>query len=229
MLYLKSTVRSTMLLCLFCLLSGAMTRCTSPPVQPYVGTEPGNEVIYVIDGGWHTELALPMPAISGRLAALKHGFAKARYLVFGWGARDFYMARDPGLGDLLRAAVPGPAVLLVIPLQVSPEAFAGAANVFAVPVARRGAERLSQFLWGYLAKGAEGTPRRIGAGPYPGSVFYASTGTFDLAHTCNTWTAEALRAAGLPVISVGVIAADQLLDQLPPPAATAPEPNVSGR
>ena len=227
MLRPRSTIPLAML-CLFCLLAGALTHCTSLPVQPYVGTEPRNEVIYVIAGGWHTELALPMPTISSRLAALKRGFATARYLVFGWGARDYYMARDPGLGDLLRAVVPGPAVLLIIPLQVSPEAFAGAANAFAVPVSRGGAERLSQFLWGYLAKDAKGTLRRMGAGPYPGSVFYASTGTFDLTHTCNTWTAEALRAAGLPVSSVGVVYAGQLLDQLPPPAAT-PDPDGSER
>jgi uncharacterized protein (TIGR02117 family) len=214
-------------LCLFCLLAGAVTRCTFPLAQPFVGTEPRNEAIYVIAGGWHTELALPMAAISGRLAALKRGFAKARYLVFGWGARGYYMARHPGLGDLLRAALPGPAVLLVIPLHASPAAFAGAANAFAVSVSRDGAERLSQFLWGYLAKSAAGRPRRISAGPYPGSVFYVSTGTFDLAHTCNTWTAEALRAAGVPVISAGVVSADQLLDQLPPPAVAAPEPDGS--
>ena len=149
------------MLCLFCLLAGAMTRCTSRPVQPYVATEPRNEAIYVIVGGWHTELALPMPAISGRLAALKLGFGNARYLVFGWGARDYYMSRDPELEDLLRAAVPGPAVLLVIPLQASPETFAGAANTFALPVSHGDADRLSQFLWGYVAKDAEGTPRRI--------------------------------------------------------------------
>jgi Protein of unknown function (DUF2459) len=38
----------------------------------------------------------------------------------------------------------------------------------------------------HLAKDAEGAPRRIGVGPYPGSVFYASTGIFDVTHTCNT-------------------------------------------
>jgi hypothetical protein len=49
---------------------------------------------YVVAGG-HTELALPLPVIGGPLAALNLGFANTRYLVFGWGARD-YMARDPG-------------------------------------------------------------------------------------------------------------------------------------
>ncbi len=217
MLRLKSTWLA--MRCLLCLLAG-LTRCASPPLQ-YAGTEPQDEIIYVIAAGWHTELALPMSAISPFLVT-ELDFANARYLVFGWGARDYYMARDPGFGDLLRAAVPGPAVLLVMPLQVSPEAFAGAANVFAVPVSRIGAEHLSQFLREYLASDAKGASRRIGSGPYTGSAFYASTGTFDLAHTCNTWTAEALRAAGVPVTSAGIIYAGQLLDRVRPLAVASP-------
>jgi uncharacterized protein (TIGR02117 family) len=208
------------MLCLFCLLAVITTRCTAPPLFP-VETKPRDEVIYVIRGGWHTELALPRSAIGSLLPARQPGVAQARYLVFGWGARDYYMARDPALADLLRAVVPGPAVLLVIPLRTSPATFAGAANTFAVLVSPGGARRLSRFLWEYLAKDAQGTPHPVGAGPYPGSVFYASTGTFDLAHTCNTWTAEALHVAGVPVTSVGIVYAAQLLDQLPRVAASA--------
>ena len=143
-------------------------------------------------------------------------FPTARYLVFGWGAHDYYMSPNPGIGDLLRAAASGPAVMLVIPLQISPEAFFGAANVFALPAPRDGIQRLSEFLWGHLATDDGGPPRRVGAGPYRQSVFFASTGTYNLGHTCNTWTAEALRAAGLPVNATGVVFAGQVLDQLPP-------------
>ena len=106
--------------------------------------------------------------------------------------------------------------MLVIPLQVSPEAFFGASNAFAVPASQAGIERLSQVLWNYLAVEKEGHPLRVATGPYPQSFFYASTGTYDLSHTCNTWTAEALRAAGLPVTTSGVVFAGQVLDQLRP-------------
>ena len=202
-------------LCLLGLLAGASTRCALPEPR-HVEAEPRGDAVYVIAGGWHTELALPASAIGGPLVALKSGFPGAGYLVFGWGSRDYYMAQDPGLGDLLRAAVPGPAVLLVVPLALTPQRFFGAADVVALPLSREGAAHLSQLLWRYLAKDSEGVPRRIGPGPYSGSVFYASTGTFDLTHTCNTWTAEALHVAGLPVSSAGVVYVDQLLDQLPP-------------
>ena len=63
--------------------------CTpGAPVNSDAGSAPGSEVIYVVSGGWHTELALPVEALGGPLAALKPDFPGARYLVFGWGARD---------------------------------------------------------------------------------------------------------------------------------------------
>jgi uncharacterized protein (TIGR02117 family) len=184
-------------------------------MKPYAGSASGTELIYVISGGWHTELGLPLEALSGPLAALNRDFPSARYLVFGWGARGYYMAQNPGVGDLLRATTPGPAVMLVIPLQISPEMFFGASNVFVLPAPPDGIRRLSQFMWDNLDKDETGAPNGIGVGPYPQSVFYISTGTYNLGHTCNTWTAEALRAAGLPVSAAGVVFAGQVLDQLP--------------
>jgi uncharacterized protein (TIGR02117 family) len=186
------------------------------PVKPYTGPAPPGETIYVIVGGWHTEVGLPVAALGGAVTALSSEFPGARYLVFGWGARDYYMAQDFGIGDLLRAAVPGPAIMLVIPLAISPEAFFGASNVFALPAPPNGMQHLSQFLSDYLVSEKNGTPRRIGAGPYPQSAFYVSSGTYNLGHTCNTWTAEALRAAGLSVNAAGVVLSGQVLDQLPP-------------
>ena len=106
--------------------------------------------------------------------------------------------------------------MLVIPLQISPEAAFGASNGFSIPVSQEGIGRLSEFLWDYLAADEQGTPRPIETGPFPQSVFYASAGTYNLSHTCNTWTAEALRVAGLPISAAGVGFAGQVLDQLRP-------------
>jgi hypothetical protein len=118
--------------------------------------------------------------------------------------------------------------MLVIPLQMSPKAFLGASNAVVIHVSRDGIERLSELLWNYLVPDKERAPRRIGAGPYPQSVFYASTGTYNLSHTCNTWTAEALRVTGMPVSSAGVVFASQVLDQLPPLLEPVTENNKGG-
>jgi hypothetical protein len=108
-----------------------------------------------------------------------------------------------------------PSVVLIIPLEQAPTAFFTAgSNVFATPVSQDRLDRLSQFLWEYLEKDLKNLPRRIDDGPYPNSSFYASSGTYSLRNTCNTWTAEALRVAGLPVSPVGVVFAHQVVGQV---------------
>jgi hypothetical protein len=52
---------------------------------------------------------------------------------------------------------------------------------------------------------ARGSPPAL----VPVPSFYDSTGTNKLIHTCNTWTAEVLRVAGLPVTAAGIVFAAQ--------------------
>lgn len=189
--------------------------CAWSPVQPYAGDAPALETISVIAGGWHTEIGMPASAMTGSLSALSRVSPGSQYFVFGWGQRDFYMARSPGFGAVLEAVVPSPAVMLVIPMSIHPsEFFAADTTVFTIPVSRAGLERLSQFLAGYIEMDSNHVVRRLGEGPYPGSSFYASRGTYSLANTCNTWTAEALRVSGLPVNPAGVLSAGQVVDQV---------------
>jgi len=191
--------------------------CATSPVgvvKPYAGAAPKLQTVYVIAGGWHTEIGVPVAALSAPLASLPTVSPDSRYVVFGWGQRDYYMARNPGVGDLLVATVSGPSVVVVIPLRESPTAYFGAgATVFAIPVSQAGLDRLSQFVWASIEKDRQDLPRRLGDGPYPGSGFYASGLTYSLTDTCNTWTAEALRVSGLPVSASGVVFAHEVVDQ----------------
>ncbi len=201
-----------------------LAACAAPSVAPVALSGPRTEPLYVIARGWHTEIVLPAARLGSPLASLQPAASGVRFLVFGWGARDYYMAPDPGLADALRASAPGPAVTLVIPLAVSPEDFAGPGNVVPLRVTREGMARLARILWDSFAKDSAGAPRPLGPGPYPQSLFYAASGTYDLSHTCNTWTAEALAAAGLPVSAAGVVFASQLVDQVRPLAEPASAP-----
>lgn len=202
--------------------------CAWTPVAPYVGDAPREEVIYLIAGDWHTEIGMSRKAASDLPPSLLRRFPEAQYLVFGWGERGYYTARDPGLGDVLRALAPGPAALLIVPLVAPPAQTFGAENVLALPVSQPGIARLSAYLWDYIAKDADGMPLRVEAAPDSGSVFYASAGDYSIAHTCNTWTAEALHVAGLPVDAGGVVFAGQVLRQARPLAIGHDAPDSAG-
>ena len=200
-----------------CLAAGALQPlpgCRSTPLPTYQEAPAAGVTIYVIAAGWHTEIALPVQAIHDPLRAVAPDFPGARYLSFGWGERNYYMARAPTVGDAMSALFPGPAVLLVTPLYGPPRASRPSAQVFELGLSTAGLDRLSNHLWAAFEKSGDGTPRRLAAGPGPGSVFYAATGTYSASYTCNTWTAEGLRVAGVPVSSAGVVFAGELTDQL---------------
>jgi uncharacterized protein (TIGR02117 family) len=184
------------------------------PSPTYREAPVGGFTIFLVAAGWHTEIVLPVDAIHAPLQAVTPEFPGARYLSFGWGERNYYMARSPTVGDAMSALFPGPAVLLVTPLYSPPRESRADAQVFELGLSTAGLERLSSYLWTAFEKSGDGTPRRLAAGPAPGSAFYAATGTYSASYTCNTWTAEGLRVGGVPVSPAGVVFVGQLTDQL---------------
>ncbi len=83
-------------------------------------------------------------------------------------------------------------------LSVPPgQAYAGRTIRLALPPG--GSERLSEFLWNAIGQAGSGGPRLAANGLFPGSVFYAASRRYNLTYTCNTFTADALQQAGLPV------------------------------
>jgi uncharacterized protein (TIGR02117 family) len=200
-----------------CLAAGtlqALPGCGSTPSPTYQEAPGDGVTTFLIAAGWHTEIALPINAVQEPLRAVAPDFPGARYLSFGWGERNYYMARAPTAGDAMSALFPGPAVLLVTPLYSPPRESRANAQVFELGLTPAGLDRLSNHLWAAFKKSGDGTPLRLAEGPAPGSAFYAATGTYSASYTCNTWTAEGLRVGGVPVTPAGVVFVDQLTDQL---------------
>ena len=115
-------------------------------------------------------------------------------------------------------------MLLVTPLYSPPRDSRTNAQVFELSLSTAGLDRLSNHLWIVFEKSGDASLRRLAAGPESGSVFYAATGTYSASYTCNTWTAEALRVAGIPVTPAGVVFASELTDQLRTGRVTVSDP-----
>ena len=131
----------------------------------------------------------------------------------GFGQRAYLLHREHDLADMLAALAPGPGALLVTALRDTPQTAFPADDVVVLQVSARGLARLTDFIAGSFERPPDGALHPIADGPYPGSLFYASTRTYSAGYTCNTWTAEALQTAGLPVHVAGVVFADEVADQ----------------
>lgn len=117
-----------------------------------------------------------------------------RWLIFGWGERDFYLNTphwsDVRAGTVLRAATGSDRVLMHVdhlgrlwngpdlrPVRVTPAQYRALAAAIAADFAPGAAIR------GY---GAD-------------DVFYPARGHYSLTHTCNEWTGAKLRSIGVRV------------------------------
>jgi uncharacterized protein (TIGR02117 family) len=186
--------------------------------------------IYIVRHDWHTGLVVKYDDIDPRLWPEKDDFPDALYLEVGWGDRDFYQAARPGLGLLLQAALQSPAsVLFVIGLPTTVTRSFPYADILEIPLSRRGLQELVNFIHATYKRDPMGRTIRLGPGHnQQHSLFYLAEGDYSLFNTCNSWTARALQAAGLPIkealLARGVMSQVQRYGRMIQRQAEAEEP-----
>jgi hypothetical protein len=179
-------------------------------------------VIYVARRGWHVDIGFAAADLEPPLKSVLDEFPGAQYLFFGFGDRRYLLARHRNAPVLLAALWPGRGMILATGLTSSPAAAFGAPHVVALAVTVRQASAAQDYVWHSLETAAGDTaagsdPQAVdkpvksyAAGPYEGSLFFTAVPKYSALHTCNTWAAEALVAASLPIHSGGIIFAGQL-------------------
>jgi uncharacterized protein (TIGR02117 family) len=165
---------------------------------------PAEHRILVISNPIHTDIAVPLDDdVRARFAPLVQAGIQAdhpgaRYLVFGWGSRAFYI-ETPTWSELK----PGPLFsALTLDRSVMHVSVAGALEDAGIPLrsfALGGAEfeRLLDFIETSFASGQQGPIAIADASYGEFDVFFEANGRFTALLGCNTWTAAALREAGL--------------------------------
>ncbi len=136
----------------------------------------------------------------------------AHYLFFGFGDRQYLLAKNHHAPVLLAALWPGRGMLLVTGLTAPPQEAFGAAHVAALAVTPQQLQAAQAFIRQSLDQksGVKASAR----GPYDGSLYFAAAAKYSAFHTCNTWAAEVLESAALPIHSGGVLFAGQLWTQV---------------
>jgi uncharacterized protein (TIGR02117 family) len=160
---------------------------------------------WVLSNGIHTDLVLPMRGHGvdwSQIFSATHARAAppdASYIAIGWGDREIYLY-TPVWADLtaqraLRAALGRNRALLHVSHLRAADLAHGTAH--RLPLSQEQYERLAAHVMASLPQAQ--------ARPIPGAhyadndAFYEATGSANLFRTCNNWTGEGLRAAGVTV------------------------------
>lgn len=162
------------------------------------------ERIYLATSMLHADFAIPATdAIKARFTFLREAgipldHPELRYLVFGWGGRDFY-TKTPSLSDirplpLLKGVFGDKSVMHVLAARdVSADA-----GIVAVDLPAGGLDRLATYLERSFARDAAGAPVHMAGVSYgPADAFFDGVGSFNVLKPCNIWVARGLREAGL--------------------------------
>ncbi len=208
-----------MVVWLSCLL---LALCAAPAPPRELTAGPRTETIFLIERGWHSDIGLSATPVGDRLGQLRATFPGARTLVIGFGQQAYMLQPHPGSGDMLAALTPGPGAMLVTALRGTPQTAFPPDDVVVLHVSARGLARLTDFIAGSFARTTDGALRPIAGGPDPESRLYASADSYSGGFTCNTWTAEGLQTAGLPIHAAGVVFAGEVADQARRIAAASP-------
>ena len=163
--------------------------------------------VYLVDNGFHTDLALPAQALASHLAGRAAAAVTRRpWVLVGYGDRRFFIEQGMSprrAADGLRSLFwPGNAAALRFDgLAASPDSLY-ADGVRRITVSPAGLEAIAAKIDASLARDGAGAPIPVPAPAEADSGFFAATQPFSLIHLCNHWTAELLNAAGLPTTPV---------------------------
>ncbi len=190
-----------------CLVASLMALCCAS------GSSATAAVVYVARRGWHIDVGMATADLMPPLESVAADLPAARYLFFGFGDKHYLMAKNHAAPVLLSALWPGAGIILSTGIEGTPDAGFGADHIVRLRVSEDQARALQAFIWASMMQQGDSVSV-YSPGPYEDSAYYLAAPKYSALHTCNTWAAEALRAAGLRVRSGGVIFAGQLWSQV---------------
>ncbi|MFM9973982.1 MAG: DUF2459 domain-containing protein [Beijerinckiaceae bacterium] len=184
-----------------------------PTLLPKTGEE---EVIFVLDHGYHASVVLPRGTIVERaqvlglasIEAALEPFGRFAWVEIGWGDEGFYRhvpsVSFSTLPHILRALFRSgnSSVLHVVGFDGIPtEVFSGSGKL-RLEISREGLDRMVRALDRSLLVEGKGLPVPLGPGLYGPSAFYAAREAYHVLNVCNHWLGRLLAEAGLPYAPV---------------------------
>jgi len=171
--------------------------------------------LYIISHGWHTAIIFPQDELGAELEFLQQDLGYSLYFEFGWGDAGFYQA-DEITSSLAMSALfwPTPSVMHVVSLSNNPEYEFPDSEIIKIYVSETALKKLRTALAGSFKLDENGDIKKLAKGLYGRSLFYEGEGDYFLTYTSNTWTADMLDTAGIPVRTFLTLTASSVMGQV---------------
>lgn len=171
--------------------------------------------VFIVHNSWHAAIVLAKSDLAEIAMPELVDFPTARFIEFGWGDKDYFPDPQSGVLTAIKAALwSSGSVIHLVGLSDSVENFYRGASITELRLSETAYRRLADYLDKTFARDRSLGRARAAPGLFSYSYFYPANGKFSLLRTCNSWVAEALEQAGLPISATWVITAGSLQSQL---------------
>ena len=171
--------------------------------------------VFIVDNAWHAAIVLRTSDLSDKFMPELADFPAAKFIEFSWGDKDYFPNPQSGAFTAVKAALwSAGSVMHLVGFSDTVEQFYRGATVTELRLSRTAYNRMVEYLNETFARDNSLGRARAAPGLFAYSRFYPATRNFSLLRTCNTWVAEALEQAGLPISSGFVITAGNLRSEL---------------
>jgi uncharacterized protein (TIGR02117 family) len=194
---------------------------TLVPVNRNFRQTPDGIPIYIVSNGFHTDVVLPIQeAQTGtnwlqelHQPTLTTQFSRYQYVAFGWGNEGFYLGsmghKFPGPKAVLGAVFPSRTLMHVDFYRGAPKA---GERVVPLRISAAQYQHLAAFVRNsFSAPDSLGQYQlRLPKGYSSEDFFFCARGRYSALRTCNDWTNQALKGAGIRAALKAPLAASVL-------------------
>jgi len=184
----------------FIFLSFFLVGCASMPATKNIPVTNTKHTIYFIYRGWHTSILLDATWLAAQSPQLAADLKGQKYARIGWGDGDYFTGKSKSTMTAAKALVAsGYSAIQLLTYEYEP--FTEIPKDTRVPLAitDEGMQKLIAYLAGSIAMDGQGKPVRLLAYGDAMGTFFQSKDHYSVFSNCNTWSGNALRAAGLPI------------------------------
>ncbi|MEY4641139.1 MAG: hypothetical protein RLZZ227_1133 [Pseudomonadota bacterium] len=214
--FCSARVRSGVALLLVLITAG----CATHPDFSAVPVNDTLHTIHYIYRDWHTSVMLDattyralsrLPRID---AALNAEVEPAGYVRVGWGDGDYYTGKSTSVMSATRALIASPySAIQVIGYTADPFERIPAETRVELHITEAAMRALVEYLDESFARAQQDALLPLPAYVENSGVFFEASQRYGLFRNCNTWSSEALRAAGLPIRSALHLTAQSVFEQ----------------
>jgi uncharacterized protein (TIGR02117 family) len=185
---------------LLILLGFFLVGCAGMPPKQGIPVANTKHTVYFIYRGWHTSILLDARLLAAQNPQLADDLKGQAYARIGWGDGDYFTGKNKSTVSAAKALVAsGYSAVQLLTYDSDPFFEIPAETLVPLAITQEGMDKLVAYLGNSIALDSHGKPIRLPAYGDSMGAFFQSKDHYSVFSNCNTWSGNALRAAGLPV------------------------------